>query len=291
MRLEQVKEVVDDLKKAGLYRINLVGGEPLLREDMGDIIRYVRGRGVQCAMTTNGSLVPKKIEILEGLNQVCVSIDGKPANNDHNRGEGAFDRAMAGMDACRDAGIPVQLSAVLTQQTIGDIDFLVNLAERYQCRVGFSILISRRPGVPAEIKGLYPSETEIRSALSRIKALKAEGRPVLFSAESYRYALNWPDHSREVIMGDPPDGFSPVRCFAGRFFCLVDYNGDIYPCPQLLGIFKAGNIFQEGFTSAFQKAGNHGCRACSIPCSTEFNMFFGLKFRVLLDRFLNRRVQ
>jgi molybdenum cofactor biosynthesis enzyme MoaA len=64
MPLDQIKALIDELHDTGMFRLNLVGGEPLLRRDIGRIIEYTREKGIDCAMTTNGSLVLEKLEEL-----------------------------------------------------------------------------------------------------------------------------------------------------------------------------------------------------------------------------------
>ncbi|MBI4023339.1 MAG: radical SAM protein [Verrucomicrobia bacterium] len=284
MPLDQVKAIIDELVLHGLFRINLVGGEPLMRPDIGAIIEHVRCKGIHCAITTNGWLVPKKLDALRGLNLCCFSIDGDRPGNDENRGAGTFDRVIAGLDACKAAGIPAQISAVLSCYTVNDVDFLVGLAERYGSQVGFATLISQsREGCTAA-EDLAPSSSDLAKALGRIVELKEQGKPILFSPEAYRYALRWPDHSENVIRGRPP-GFPVIPCFAGRYFCLIDYNGDLYPCPQLVGILKPKNVIRDGFAEAFRHASQHNCQTCSVPCSNNFNMFFGLRPGVLWEHF------
>jgi MoaA/NifB/PqqE/SkfB family radical SAM enzyme len=237
-------------------------------------------------MTTNGSLVPKRMEDLKRLNLLCFSIDGRRENNDRNRGAGTFDKAIAGLEMCKAAGIPVQLSAVLTRQTVHDIDFMVELAEKYSCAVGFATLINQRGTPQKEISDLYPSNEEVRKAMLRIAELKKQGKPILFSAESYEYAACWSDYKQDIFLGETPD-FQPIHCYAGKYFCLVDYNGDVYPCPQLVGIWKPGNVMRDGLRASLDKAANHNCKACCVPCSNDFNLFFGLKLGVLLDHLQN----
>lgn len=284
MPLEKVKVIIDDLARAGLFRLNLVGGEPLLRDDIGEIIHHARNRGVHCAMTTNGSLAPRKIDLLRQINMVCFSIDGAREGNDFNRGSGSFDKAVAGMDACKAAGIPMQISAVITNHTVRDVDSLVELAERYGCRVGFNIAIGQAREGRDGGHNLYADNDDIKQAFMRILEMKRMGKPILFSAEAYRYALRWPDYSQNVLMGRNP-GFRPIPCLAGRYFCIVDYNGDLYPCPQLVGIMKPKNILRDGFAEAFQHADQHDCRACSMSCSNDFSLFFALHPSVLWEHF------
>lgn len=290
MPFHQVKTVIDDLVRAGMFRLNIVGGEPLVREDIGAIVEYVRQKGIDCAMTTNGILVPQKIDILKKLNTGCFSIDGQRRGHDLNRGAGTFDKAIAGLDACKMAGVRVQLSAVLTKHTVHDVDFMVALAEKYNCKVSFTTLIRQQRGNYKEQSDLFPANQDVKDALKRILELKKERKPILFSTEIYRYTLNWPDYTQDIIIGKKPD-FKFVHCYAGKYFCIVDYNGDLYPCPQLVGIFSPGNILRDGFFVALKKTSQHNCRACSMPCSNEFSMFFALKPKVLLEEFLNWRKQ
>ena len=53
---------IDAFREGGMGRASLIGGEPLLHEDVGVIIRHLKARGVHTAMNTNGWLVPDRIE-------------------------------------------------------------------------------------------------------------------------------------------------------------------------------------------------------------------------------------
>jgi len=278
----QVQKVIAELAGAGTLRLNMVGGEPLLRPDLGAIIEYAQSKGILCAMTTNGILVPRHMEMVKNLDMVCLSLDGQRKGNDINRGEGSFDKIMQAAEACIAQGVRLQLSAVLTRHTVDDVDFLVGLAEKLKCRVGFAPLISnRREGRDSGVD-CHPSSESLTRSVHRIIELKKEGKPILFAAEAYEHLLRWPDSRRDIVASEELN-FSPPPCYAGRCFCLVDYNADLYPCPQLVGLTNPGNILRDGLRSALRRAANHSCRACSVPCSVDFNMFFGLRPQVLRD--------
>ena len=104
LTLEQLKMVVDDL--AGSFRpkpfIHLIGGEPLLRRDILELVEYIRQLKFNCSLTTNGLLLKRHADELVrlGVNRVHVSIDGPREVHDHERGvPGAFDLATAGIRA------------------------------------------------------------------------------------------------------------------------------------------------------------------------------------------------
>src|SRR5512143_205914 len=63
---------IDALAGLGCRRVAILGGEPLLRTDIGEIIARVRARGMACVLTSNGVLVPRHIERLRRLNTLIL---------------------------------------------------------------------------------------------------------------------------------------------------------------------------------------------------------------------------
>lgn len=283
MFLADVKGVLSALAAKGAFRINLVGGEPLMHPDIGDIIDHANDLGMSTAMTTNGALAPTRMDVLVKLGTVCFSLDGLAKNNDLGRAPGSHDKAIRGLETCKAAGVAVQLSAVLTKHTTNDVDYMVEIAKRYECCVGFTPLISQeREGRRTEHR-LHPSREDLTQALSRIIELKRAGAPILFSERAYAHCRDWPCPDTDVLPGGL-GGVASIPCLAGAYFCLVDANMDLYPCPQLIGRFKAKNILTDGLDACLEHAARHSCKACSIPCSNDFSLFFGLSPAVVLDQ-------
>ena len=63
---EDAKRAILSMKKNGLEAINFTGGEPLLREDIGDILRYSKSLDLTTILSTNGILLEKRIEEIAG---------------------------------------------------------------------------------------------------------------------------------------------------------------------------------------------------------------------------------
>jgi len=83
--------------------VNFVGGEPLLRSDLPELIAKAHGRGFETSFNTNGWLVTeKKVQQISQAkaNIVYVSLDGLDRDTiDHSRGRaGSFDKAMEAID-------------------------------------------------------------------------------------------------------------------------------------------------------------------------------------------------
>jgi MoaA/NifB/PqqE/SkfB family radical SAM enzyme len=280
---EQIMRIIDDLHSVGTRRFNLVGGEPLVRPDIGEIIDHIKGKGLECAMTTNGYFVPKRIEAVKKLDLLCVSMDGDRREHDRCRGEGSHQRAMEAIGLAVENGVPLQVACALTKYNLHSIEYLLEMGKRMGFAVGFSTLISVAGSSEADRPEYLPTDEEYREAIERILRYKRLGYPVLFSRKSLEYALNWKcGYSRDKLMGEEPD-FRHIRCNAGKYFAIVDANGDLYPCPAMVDVFKPLNVIRDGVWKALEHASRHPCRTCHIPCMNDFNLLYSLSPSVILN--------
>ncbi len=81
----------------GMQRLNITGGEPLLRDDILDIVRVLHKKTRRLEISTNGYFVERTVAIAEKFPDITirVSIEGLQVLNDRLRGlEGGFDRAI-----------------------------------------------------------------------------------------------------------------------------------------------------------------------------------------------------
>ena len=67
--------IVRELAGLGCRRVTILGGEPLLRRDVGDIIQAVKDHGMRCVLTSNGLLVARRLEALKPLDTLVLSLD------------------------------------------------------------------------------------------------------------------------------------------------------------------------------------------------------------------------
>lgn len=278
---EQVFKIIDQLAIAGTWRVNLVGGEPLLRENIGGIINYVKKRGMECAMTTNGHLVPQKIDELKNLDILCLSLDGEQKAHDVNRGEGSFAKVTEALEVASSHRIPLQIATVLTKENLNSLDFIFAIAYKYSIPIGFTTLITQSSPEGKVTPSGIPSDEEYRKALRKIIEAKKKRIPILFSVKSLEYSLRWPlSYKQDKIIGKRPD-FEYIPCLAGRFYGIIDANGDIYPCPALVGEVSALNCLEVGLKKAWEEAGKHKCQTCHFPCNNDFNLLFALNPTVI----------
>ena len=96
MTTGEIVLLIDDLVSLGCKRLSLNGGEPLLREDLGEIISHARNRDLFVTLFTNGSLVSRHIEKIKDLDVILISLDGPRDIHDGQRAPGSFDRECQG---------------------------------------------------------------------------------------------------------------------------------------------------------------------------------------------------
>ena len=177
MSTEEGKRLIDSLADFGVPVVLFSGGEPLLRKDLFELVRHASSRGLQAVISTNGTLItPEKAERLKGenLSYVGVSLDGTEAVNDKFRGvEGAFAKAMDGIEACQSAGLKVGLRFTINRRNIGEIPAIFRiLTERDIPRVCFYHLVYAGRGSKLIEEALDHGQT--RRAVDQIIDLTAE---------------------------------------------------------------------------------------------------------------------
>jgi MoaA/NifB/PqqE/SkfB family radical SAM enzyme len=89
----ELKRYITETKALGTRWIIFLGGEPLLRPDIGDLISHVNHQGMLCELVTNGTLIDENIEKIKDVDLLCISIDGDMGSNDELRGNGSYKRA------------------------------------------------------------------------------------------------------------------------------------------------------------------------------------------------------
>ncbi|MBN1757606.1 MAG: 12,18-didecarboxysiroheme deacetylase [Chitinispirillaceae bacterium] len=136
MTTDEAKRFIDDLAAFGSPVLLFSGGEPLLRNDLFELINYTRLKGIRAVISTNGTLITEEVAVRlgeAGLSYVGVSLDGLATVHDRFRGvAGSFGRALAGIRASRKAGVKVGLRFTINKANAGEIPGIFDLLEAEQ---------------------------------------------------------------------------------------------------------------------------------------------------------------
>ncbi len=136
LSFEEIARVVGVLVPLGLKKVRLTGGEPLLRQDLPDLVaRLAQFPELDLALTTNGSLLAKHARTLRaaGLHRITVSLDSISPEvfARMTDTEVPVAEVLAGIEAARAAGFaPLKINAVVRRGT--NDHTLVELARHFQ---------------------------------------------------------------------------------------------------------------------------------------------------------------
>ncbi|HHV55139.1 MAG TPA: radical SAM protein [Firmicutes bacterium] len=138
-RLEELetsdwREIVRKGSELGVRAVKVTGGEPLIRNDVPDLLGYIRECGMTPVLETNGSLVTDDIACKIAKAQplvVAVSLDSPdPEFHDWFRqSPGAHAAALRGVRALLSAGVSVQIVCSLCQQNVSAWREMVEMAD------------------------------------------------------------------------------------------------------------------------------------------------------------------
>lgn len=203
---DEGRRLIDELAAAGVRFLIFSGGEPLLREDLFELMAHARDRGLSPQLSSNGVLIdaPAAERLRSvGVQYVGVSVDGLAAFNDPYRGmEGGFARALAGLAHCARAGMRTGLRMTVTRRNADQLQELADVARDRVDRFYVSHLVYS--GRARRLVGDDVGPEEGRDLLHRLFAL----------AEQW---MEQASRTRIVTGGNDSDGPALVLWVAHRY--------------------------------------------------------------------------
>lgn len=134
---EAFLELVENALPLGVKGVKITGGEPLLRADLGDIIRGVRRLGVHVSIETNGFLIDEMLAnmLVEQEVDVSISLDGgSAAVHDTLRGlPGSFERATKALRILSETGYQPKVIMAISRRNLDEVEQVLDVATRNGC--------------------------------------------------------------------------------------------------------------------------------------------------------------
>jgi MoaA/NifB/PqqE/SkfB family radical SAM enzyme len=286
LSLEVLRGVFRDARELGGQRIHLTGGEPLLRDDLEDIIRSARESGFFVSLTTSGARVERQLNALKLLDQVQLSFDGPADIRGLLRGDAAAVTAQKAIDVFKANGLHFWTSTVLTRANMSQIDWVVDHARQHGIQANF-VLMEAHPEdwneknpMPEATRALFPTPEENRQAVRRLMKLKRQGAPIGSSMPYLEELAEWKDYSRLTS----PEPSSRYRCMAPQSQCEILANGDLHICDWTLQRGAGVSVIEHGFRGAFERLPTpSNCNSCYSACYLETNLMFSLNPRTVFN--------
>ncbi|NOZ87687.1 MAG: radical SAM protein [Deltaproteobacteria bacterium] len=251
--------ILDDLADNNTEYLSITGGEPLLRADLPDIVKRAKSLGMKVGLNTNGDLLPERIEDLEGVDKLVLSLDGPKHIQDRLRGKGSFDSTMAAIRLGQSHGIFIGATAVLTNKNLGSVKDILNLGRDMGIKVRFQPAYTHRLRATDE-NPAAPGRKDYQDAMRFLIKEKISGNQVIGNSVSVlKYLAGYP-------------GPMNIQCAGGSWFMRIRADGKVGIC----GIGKdrpvPGIDIRDGVKRAMSRLAPPDCSACWCSQRTEINL-------------------
>jgi len=190
MTIQEIVRIARIAVSLGISRIKLTGGEPLMRQDLPEIVREIsKLPGLKdLSLTTNGLLLvdgAAKRLYDSGLKRVNISLPSLNAETYRRLTGGNLEQALGGVQAAIEAGLnPVKLNMVILKDVnVGDIPDMIEYAAKN------GVILQLIELDPINVSDKYYSThhrnlEEIEKMLQQ-KAVEVEKRPFMHNRLIY----------------------------------------------------------------------------------------------------------
>ncbi|UWG47952.1 Radical SAM superfamily enzyme [Halanaeroarchaeum sp. HSR-CO] len=250
------KRLLDDASEFGEGQlVVLSGGDPLVRDDVVELIDYGVDQGLTMTMTPSGteSLDAPTVHRLgdAGLRRIAVSIDGPgPESHDDFRGEnGSFEQTLRAAKAAADVGLPLQVNTTVSQETVRHLPAMAELVEELGA-VLWSVFFLVPVGRGTVLTPISPEKAE------RVMEWLAD----LNRGTPFEIKTTEAPHYRRVLSkrrgASSPEAMSDdgirrrMGITAGNGFAFVSHTGLVYPSGFLPK--AAGSVREESVVDIYR---------------------------------------
>jgi len=289
---EQIKRGLDILKKLDVVDIVFSGGNPLLRDDIDEILRYA-SRSFVTTIYDNGSMAVKKIEALRHVDFVAISLDTMDAEKcDYAKGvEGSWDKAIQAIETLRRENVFVSVSPTISQFNIREIVDLTNHFLRkgipvWYCLYSFDTSVDSdqlfKIGRRNDEFEIADREAMVRACDSLIDMKKNDSN-ILITSKTLKAV-------KQLFL----DGRRTWKCRALQNFFMIDHLGRVAGChlrKPVVSIFDLPNAWDNPEIKTLRRTYRE-CDNCVYLCYIFYSIHGSVigNLQLAQDRWKNAKL-
>lgn len=243
---DQWKNIIDEMADIKVFGASFTGGEPLVRKDILDLVKYAHDRGLRVSVATNGYLLDELMIdnlVANGVDFFMVSLDGATAEtHDTFRGlPGLFERVKSALQLLVDKKLSVGVISIVTTMNVNEAVDIIDVVKDLGV-TRLSLANIRLAGRAAENRYLEPTVQDFTKLLSDLyeKDQKITGIDVKYPnlpAKLYMESIGTDSYRKVVEQG------KIGVCGAGIIGCAISPTGDVKPC-DMSGPVSLGNVLK-----------------------------------------------
>lgn len=273
----QWKKTIKDVSSLGVQTMVFSGGEPLLREDIFELISFTKNHHMNACLTSNGCLINQNTALKltkSGIDVVNISIEGEKQIHDYLRGEGSFDKATLALEYLKMHKIESTIAATVSRYNFECLKSVLELAKatgattvRFQ---PFSRIFLKDASKGDDFFIDKKDKERLQEIIEDIIKLSNEYK---IPTNPVSYLMNIPPYlcKEKIVM--------KKGCSALWASCPINSKGEVFPCWNLASQDRIiGNVNQESLVDLwFSNRHNQiresvlqaGCFGCMMSCYDE----------------------
>ena len=246
--LIEIMTILDQVAAAGVKRLQITGGEPLLREDLFRVLHHAVAKRFAVSLASNGYFIDKeKADLLAktGVSVVQISLDGPAVVHNEIRGDNdSFTLAIEAIRALKKhPHIQVGVSTTVMPRNLAFLPALKSVLVPLNVNFwSFGIVLPS--GKAKHDSALFLNSEQVSELMGFIRRTR-NNMPIEF-VENFPY----------IGTLDPQIRRSPKICPAGIMSCCIGVDGWLRGCPDQEDNthYREGNLHQDNFRDIWQRA-------------------------------------
>ncbi len=256
----EAKALIDTFPEVGNPIIIFTGGDPMMRADVYELMRYATDKGLRCVMSPNGTLITPETAakmVTAGVQRCSISIDGPDAgSHDEFRGvPGAFDASMRGIQYLKNAGLEFQINTTVTRANLSSFKKIFDLCESIGA-AAWHIFLLVPTGRAAQLGAEVITAREYEDVLNWFYDFRKTTKMHLKATCAPHYYRIMRQRAKAEGIPVTPENFGldamTRGCLGGTGFCFISHVGQVQPCGYLE--LDCGNVRTTPFPEIWRNS-------------------------------------
>lgn len=268
--LKKTLKEISEKYNASEILLNVTGGEPLLREDLFELMEYATSLGFHWGITTNGILIndemAKKLEKYK-LDTISISIDGlKETHELFRKVPKSFDKILNGIKLLQNNKYikTIQVTTVANKKNFNELEDLYELMKKIGIN-NWRVINCDPIGRAKDNDNILLDKSQLKQLFTFIKEKNDEGKINVTYGCSHYLGAKLENEIRPFYF----------MCITGLTTASILSNGDVYACPNIerRPELIQGNIRKDSFVDIWENkfeqfrhkrlTTNDKCKKCS----------------------------